>query len=139
MIKTVAENLTEVFRHTDIVCRYGGEEFVIVLPGAPAEDALHRAEALRARVARLDLRHEGQALGSITLSAGIASWPEMIADPNELLTQADQALYRAKQAGRNRVERAMKISIDDAFAGRRSEPILPLPAPPTPPPEDESP
>jgi diguanylate cyclase (GGDEF)-like protein len=106
VIKTVAEHLAEVFRHTDIVCRYGGEEFVIVLPGALAEDCRQRAEALRARVAALDLQHEGQTLGSITLSAGIASWPEMIADPSELLTQADQALYRAKQAGRNRVERA---------------------------------
>ena len=106
VIKTVAEHLAEVFRHSDIVCRYGGEEFVIVLPGAPAEDGLHRAEALRSRVAALDLRHEGRALGSISLSVGIASWPEMIEDPSELLARADQALYRAKQAGRNRVERA---------------------------------
>ncbi|WP_425482479.1 GGDEF domain-containing protein [Allochromatium palmeri] len=107
VIKTVAEHLTEVFRHTDIICRYGGEEFVIVLPGAPAEDGHQRAETLRTRVAALDLQHEGTTLGSITLSTGIASWPEMIADPSELLTRADQALYRAKQAGRNRVERAL--------------------------------
>jgi len=57
-------------------------------------------------VVALDLRHEGRALGSISLSVGIASWPEMIEDPSELLARADQALYRAKQAGRNRVERA---------------------------------
>lgn len=107
VLRLVARQLGAVVRQSDIACRYGGEEFVILIPAAAAEVCIERVEALRRQIACIDIEHDGRPLGRITLSAGVASWPEQVNDPRQLLAAADQALYRAKQQGRNRVELAI--------------------------------
>ncbi|EIC22125.1 sensor domain-containing diguanylate cyclase [Thiorhodovibrio frisius] len=106
-LKQVAGQLRRVFRETDLVCRYGGEEFVALMPAAGIDSARERSEALRSLVAAEPIQVEGLMLGPVTLSAGIASYPEPVADPNTLMMRADEALYRAKQAGRDQVELAV--------------------------------
>lgn len=90
-------------RAEDIVCRYGGEEFTILLPDASLEDTMRRAEQLRVGAEQLQVRHHDHLLGSITLSLGVAGFPQHGATAAELLAAADAALYRAKAEGRNRV------------------------------------
>ena len=85
-----------------LVARFGGEEFGVVLPGLAAEAARAVAERLRERVLFLDLR--GGQPGAATISIGVATWAAGDADPAVLVRRADRALYRAKSAGRNRVE-----------------------------------
>ena len=95
-------------RAGDVACRYGGEEFLLLQPGLSAEDALVRAESLRHAVSGLALTNHGVGLGSITVSLGIATYPKHALDRTTLIKRADEALYRAKQAGRNRVVGAEK-------------------------------
>jgi diguanylate cyclase (GGDEF)-like protein/PAS domain S-box-containing protein len=95
--------LRENLRKSDIACRYGGEEFLLVLPDSALEDASQRLEQIRSRFESMEIRREGQLLATITFSAGIATAPEHGSTPEELLRAADAALYAAKQAGRNRV------------------------------------
>ena len=90
-------------RAGDVACRFGGEEFLLVQPGLSAEDALVRAESLRHAVSLLSLTHHGLGLGSITVSLGVATYPEHADGGAALLKRADEALYRAKREGRNRV------------------------------------
>lgn len=97
--------LTEV-RGQDIACRFGGEEFVLILPDAPLETALSCAERLREQVKRMNVRYRGRSLGSITLSLGVAVFPEHGTAADALLRAADEALFRAKQEGRDRVRAA---------------------------------
>jgi diguanylate cyclase (GGDEF)-like protein len=94
--------LQECVRLEDIVCRFGGDEFVVVMPGASAEVARERGERIRASFDALFLTFEGHAIGA-TLSMGAATLPAHGAGADEVLAMADQALYQAKQAGRNRV------------------------------------
>ncbi|WP_189606665.1 GGDEF domain-containing protein [Saccharospirillum salsuginis] len=101
-LQIVAEAIRRHFRETDIGCRYGGEEFVIILPGCRAEDTAKLTERLLADIRQTPVLHQGRNLGRLSLSAGIAAWPEHGGHPEELLTLADQALYRAKGLGRDR-------------------------------------
>jgi len=87
-------------RGGDIASRYGGEEFVLILPGLTVEAALRRAEQLRTAFAELRLESAGSML-SATLSAGIAAYPDHGKTEEDLLRAADQAMYAAKAAGRN--------------------------------------
>jgi len=97
----VAEALRRTARYDDVV-RYGGEEFVVVLPDHDASAAAARAEQLRAACAELQLVAGGVRL-RVTLSAGVAASPEHGRTPDDLLLTADRALYAAKEAGRDRV------------------------------------
>jgi diguanylate cyclase (GGDEF)-like protein/PAS domain S-box-containing protein len=90
-------------RGEDIVCRYGGEEFVLVLPEASREVTRQRAELVREGIKHLHVHHMGQALGPLTLSLGVAVYPEHGLTAVSLLRAADAALYRAKREGRDRV------------------------------------
>jgi diguanylate cyclase (GGDEF)-like protein len=90
-------------RAQDLVARYGGEEFVVVLSDTPLEGVLLVAERIRAGVAALDVRHEGIALGKITISVGSAFSAASTFDAHELFDAADRAMYDAKQRGRDRV------------------------------------
>jgi diguanylate cyclase (GGDEF)-like protein len=87
-------------RRSDLAARYGGEEFCIVLPETPIEGALVKAERIRAAVGAL---RWPQADLSVTLSVGVATYPDDGADERALLEAADRALYAAKQGGKNRV------------------------------------
>jgi diguanylate cyclase (GGDEF)-like protein/PAS domain S-box-containing protein len=91
-------------RGEDIVCRYGGEEFVLVMPDADLEVTLQRAERIRVAVAGLDLIYNTFPLGGITISAGVAVFPQHGSNGEQIIKNADVALYRAKHNGRNRVE-----------------------------------
>ena len=90
-------------RSSDIVCRYGGEEFVIILPDMPLQAVLQRVEALRFGIRQLDVQHRGRPVGTLTASAGVAMFPEHGADGDTLLRAADRALYQAKAEGRDRM------------------------------------
>ncbi|WP_337244934.1 diguanylate cyclase [Luteimonas sp. gir] len=90
-------------RTEDIACRYGGEEFTVVLPELDAANARLRAEQIRRAVEISSVQHMGQTLGPVTLSIGIATFPANGTTPELLLQVADATLYRAKAEGRNRV------------------------------------
>jgi diguanylate cyclase (GGDEF)-like protein len=103
-LQAVAAALERHFRESDVACRYGGEEFAVVLPGAGSEHSRERAERVLAAIGAMPIHYQGQNLGSVTLSIGLASWPEQVDNAEDLLSEADRALYRAKQLGRRRVE-----------------------------------
>jgi diguanylate cyclase (GGDEF)-like protein/PAS domain S-box-containing protein len=91
------------FRGSDIVCRYGGEEFVIILPDISVEQARQRLEQLRNDLRRMVVREEGQTIENVTVSTGIAYYPVHGQTNQSLLQAADRALYRAKETGRDRI------------------------------------
>ncbi|HIK28192.1 MAG: PAS domain S-box protein [Oscillatoriaceae bacterium SKW80] len=90
-------------RGGDIACRYGGEEFTLILPEASIEDTRRRAEQLRGDVKHLNIQYRRQSLGAITLSFGVACFPAHGETSEALIRAADAALYRAKAEGRDRV------------------------------------
>jgi diguanylate cyclase (GGDEF)-like protein len=102
VLQRIAEMLLNGTRQGDYLCRYGGEEFVIVLPGAFLVQAQERAEELRAAIENLQVT-PGPHPTHITISLGAAEFPRHGNTPDEVLHQADLALYAAKEAGRNRV------------------------------------
>jgi diguanylate cyclase (GGDEF)-like protein len=102
-LRAVGNLLRANVRGSDIACRFGGEEFALILPETDAEAALRRAEGIRAAISELDLKHGGKPLGKMTASFGLAMFPDHAPDTDELLRVADVALYAAKGAGRNRV------------------------------------
>ncbi len=103
VLARMGELLRGATRESDIACRYGGEEFAVILPGASLAVARDRAEAIRAAFAAADFDFEGDKLGPMTLSAGISALAPGAGDWPQALQEADRALYTAKEAGRNRV------------------------------------
>lgn len=101
-------------RTEDFVCRYGGEEFVVILPTASLENAHARAETLRLKIRELAIRHQGKPMGMVTISVGAAAFPEHGKSPKELMTAADAALYEAKRGGRDRVVTALSPALEEA-------------------------
>src|SRR3984957_12795710 len=101
VLQSLADMFRNFFRSSDICCRYGGEEFAIVLPDSSAEDAVIRADGLRAAVKNMRLQYKKQTLGSLTLSVGIAVFPEHCSTAIELLKIADECLYESKARGRD--------------------------------------
>ena len=116
VLRAVGSSLDELFRSEDVPCRFGGEEFVVILPGANIDDAMRRADQLRGKIEGLIVRYLEQNLPRITISVGVAAFPEAGATPEAVLRVADMALYQAKAKGRNRVERV--------GAGAEDEPAL---------------
>jgi diguanylate cyclase (GGDEF)-like protein/PAS domain S-box-containing protein len=108
VLQSLADLFRNFFRSTDICCRYGGEEFAIVLPESSSEDAAIRAEALRAEVKCLRLQYKKQTLGPLSISAGVAAFPAHGSTSDELLKIADQCLYQSKARGRDVVTVANK-------------------------------
>ena len=103
VLHDVARLFAARVRADDIACRFGGEEFVLILPNASLAMTHERAELLCAAARQLQVSHNGKALGPITISVGVSAFPEHGATPRELLGAADVALYQAKNAGRDRV------------------------------------
>lgn len=102
-IVELSDLLRESFREEDIICRYGGDEFVVVLPGTALSDARKRAERLQSEVHRASSVRDGTVLASLTLSLGISAYPQHGQTSGSLIDAADAALYRAKADGRDRV------------------------------------
>lgn len=103
VLQAVASEMRNRFRDGDIVCRFGGEEFTIIAPGTSAEALAKRVEVVREAIGEVKLRQGGRALGSTTMSFGVATWDSgMDRDGLALIQAADAALYRAKREGRNR-------------------------------------
>jgi diguanylate cyclase (GGDEF)-like protein len=102
-LRKVGAALLAAVRASDVVCRYGGEEFLVFLPECEAAEAMSKAEALRAAVQAIPLRVGGEAIPPISASFGVAMFPTVSDNRVELIQLADRALYRAKDAGRNRV------------------------------------
>jgi diguanylate cyclase (GGDEF)-like protein len=116
VLRELAGVLRRFARASDVASRYGGEEFLVLLPECPFEAALRKAEQLREEVARLELRYDDRPLGPVTVSLGVAAFPDHAKESAELLRCADEALYLAKQTGRNRV---VAYSADPQRAGAR--------------------
>src|SRR5262245_45725720 len=99
----VATYMLSLVRGEDILCRFGGEEFVLVQVKASADAVMQRAAKFRQEVGNLEVVHDGRRIGPVTLSIGVSMFPDHGTDGQGLLRAADQALYRAKESGRNRV------------------------------------
>ncbi len=107
-------------RGSDIACRYGGEEFLLILPGATIEGAAARAKQLCAAIRELRITHYGRDLGPVTVSAGVAAAPGSALEPHRLFAAVDSALYTAKREGRDRV---VVFGAPAAARPRRTAPI----------------
>ena len=103
VLQSMADIFRMHFRAEDVICRYGGEEFAVILPESSIQDAFQRAEALRLATKDLKLVHRGVLLDPVTLSVGIAGFPEHGQTAQELLDRADKTLYQSKADGRDRV------------------------------------
>ncbi len=108
VLKAVARTLTGSIRKVDSAARYGGEEFVLVLPGAGRRGARELAERVRRKVSRLLVNAGGREF-RVSVSAGVAVFPEDANSREDLVRAADQALYLAKESGRNKVVEARQL------------------------------
>jgi two-component system cell cycle response regulator len=104
VLREFAVRLATNVRAVDLPCRYGGEEFVVIMPETSLEDAGRIAERIRLHVGSSPFRvSNGREILSVTISVGVASSVGSHDTPESLLKRADEALYEAKQTGRNRV------------------------------------
>jgi diguanylate cyclase (GGDEF)-like protein len=113
VLKLVAEVCHKSIRNEDFACRYGGDEFTIILPDVTPETACMRAENIRRGIDELRSFEGKEFYGEVTVSIGVALYPDDGTTIEVLLRKADQALYRAKQQGRNQV----LLAADSIFAG----------------------
>ena len=103
VLRATGELMKQNFRASDVVCRYGGEEFLVVMPEVDLETARERSESLRLAMMHLNLAHDGKALGQVTISVGLSMLPKQGTRVAALVAAADAALYEAKKQGRNRL------------------------------------
>ncbi len=103
LLKAVSTLMRGTIRVEDIVCRYGGEEFLIILPSASLNDAYHRALQIHDAVANISFEHEENLIKDVTISLGVSAFPDHGKEADRLISAADAAMYRAKKEGRNRV------------------------------------
>src|SRR5450830_281362 len=103
VLKQVSSYIKDQFRSCDMPCRYGGEEFLVIMPNTSQNIAKERAEVLRAGIETLDLTYQGKMIRSVTISIGISSYPNNALTVDSLIKAADLALYQAKAVGRNTV------------------------------------
>ena len=104
VLKLFSGLLTDNIRNEDVICRIGGEEFLIILPETSLDVTRERAEKIRISINKMDLMHEDKILEPITISAGVAVYSEHGITATELMQAADDALYKAKEDGRNRIK-----------------------------------
>jgi diguanylate cyclase (GGDEF)-like protein/PAS domain S-box-containing protein len=103
VLRQMGSFLLEHIRGSDIACRYGGDEFILILPNASLETAQKRAENIRTKIKDLIVAPYDKLLGELTLSLGVSAFPNQGSTSAEIFRAADAALYHAKEAGRNRV------------------------------------
>ena len=120
VLREVAGAMRQTIRSEDIVCRFGGEEFVVILPELSMEEALARAESLRHIVSEIRLHYRGEALHDVTISIGVAMYPYNAETVEQLLWSADRALYQAKNQGRNRVILAEQVASEQPAMGHQA-------------------
>jgi diguanylate cyclase (GGDEF)-like protein len=108
VLKDLGVFLKGFVRPTDVACRYGGEEFSLILNNTDKPTALRRAERIRQGIAYITMKYQGRSLGSITVSLGVATFPEDGQTVSEVIRAADAALYQAKASGRNRAAAAQQ-------------------------------
>ena len=101
LLQEVAGVIKGRVRAGDLACRYGGEEFSLIVAEVDIEGTLKCVESVREAIKHLSLHHGGQTLGTITVSAGVATYPAHAINSEDLMRAADQALYQAKKAGRD--------------------------------------
>lgn len=104
VLREVAQVLKRNVRATDIVCRYGGEEMSIILPNIGHKDALFTAQKLCDMVANQSIRTNNDKIAKVTISLGVATYPQDAQTAQDMIKSADERLYKAKESGRNRVE-----------------------------------
>jgi diguanylate cyclase (GGDEF)-like protein len=115
VLRELAALVRQSIRPTDFCCRYGGEEFMVAMPETDGDSAMRVAERIRKAIAEHPFRHrEAQPEGCISISGGVASFPQDGNSVIELTQHADQALYDSKRAGRNRTTRYRGVNIGDA-------------------------
>lgn len=103
LLRAVGNLLQTYTRHSDIACRYGGEEFTLILPQATLQDTYNRANQFRLHIKQLHVLHNGETLRPVTVSIGVAVYPTHGQTDEQVMKAADLALYHAKETGRNRV------------------------------------
>ncbi len=119
MLQTLSDILRRTAREIDKLGRYGGEEFITILPGTDIEEARIFADRVREAVAKRDFRTDERDDLHMTVSAGVAAYPHPhVHEPKDLVERADIALYAAKRRGRNQVVREDELDYDDADATR---------------------
>jgi diguanylate cyclase (GGDEF)-like protein len=103
VLKQVAQTLKKNSRTTDIVCRYGGEEMGIILPNTNSQDALYNANRIRQAIEERPFQLNATETGKVTISVGVATFPQDAENAQDLIEKADKGLYYAKEHGRNQV------------------------------------
>jgi diguanylate cyclase (GGDEF)-like protein len=115
LIRELGSLLESLTRVEDAACRYGGDEFVVLLPESPPDVTLLRAEEIRQAAYRLNVNHDGSILDAFTLTIGVAAYPDHGADAAGLVHAADAAMYRAKHAGGDMVGVAQRPDEQEGF------------------------
>jgi diguanylate cyclase (GGDEF)-like protein len=103
LLRALGAVLLTYAQDTATACRYGGEEFILVLPGTSLDVARQRAEEIRIAIHELAVNYQRYTLAAVTLSLGVAAFPDHGVTADDLIKAADYALYQAKREGRNRV------------------------------------
>ncbi len=103
VLQGFTRGIQEKLRKYDVVGRYGGEEFLLVLPELPKEKAFEVVDRIRSHIEQLKIELENNLVLSVTASFGVANFPEDADSPKDLLINADEKLYRAKRAGKKRL------------------------------------
>jgi diguanylate cyclase (GGDEF)-like protein len=120
LLRKLGGFLKQHLRGGDIACRYGGEEFALVLPEVSLENVRLRAEELREGIKHLNVEYNGKILPTLSMSLGIAMFPEHGATSQRVLNAADGALYEAKHRGRDRIVVASPDTADESTASQQS-------------------
>ncbi|WP_051748994.1 sensor domain-containing diguanylate cyclase [Nevskia soli] len=111
VLRTISRQLSTRIRKGDTVCRYGGEEFTLLFPDTSLESAWERVDRFRQAIRELSVSIDGKPIGRVTVSFGVAAFPEHGDTPDKVLKAADEALLRAKTEGRDRVAAAYRFRI----------------------------
>jgi diguanylate cyclase (GGDEF)-like protein len=116
LLRLLASLVKENIREDDIFGRFGGEEFLLILPNTTSHQALDVAEKIRIAISEQNFPFaERQPLGVVSVSGGVATYPDNALDSADLLRSADEALYEAKHQGRNRVRLAARRDSNGDF------------------------
>lgn len=103
VLRAIGAKMTEIMTAGEVCCRFGGEEFAVLVPAANLDETAALAERLREAVHLMQLRYMDGFLSRVSISVGVAAYPVSGLQPHDILRRADEALYRAKEGGRNRV------------------------------------